>query len=128
MDADEKAIRDLVATWLSATKAGDTAMVLSLMSDDVVFMVPGKEPFDREAFAASSQGMKGVQIDGKSEIVELKILGQWAWMRNRLKVFVTPPAGHPIVRSGYTLTILRKNDDGRWIIARDANLLVAEQG
>jgi len=48
MDADEKAIRDLVATWLSATKAGDTAMVLSLMSDDVVFMVPGKEPFDRE--------------------------------------------------------------------------------
>jgi ketosteroid isomerase-like protein len=73
--------------------------------------------------------MKGIQIDGKSEIVKLKILGQWAWMRNRLKVTVTPPAGHSIVRSGYTLTILRKNNEhGRWIIARDANLLVSQQG
>ena len=128
MDADEKDIRDLMATWLAATKAGDTAKVLSLMSDDVVFMVPGKEAFGKETFAASSEGMKGVQIDGKSEIVELRILGKWAWMRNRLKVIVTPSAGHPIVRSGYTLTILRKNEDGRWVIARDANLLVAQQG
>jgi uncharacterized protein (TIGR02246 family) len=96
------------------------------MSDDVVFMVPGKEPFGKEAFAAGSKGMTGLQVDGKSEIVELKVLGEWAWMRNRLKVIVTPPAGQPIVRSGYTLTILRKNEEGRWVIARDANLLAPE--
>ncbi len=30
-----------------------------------------------------------------------------------------------MVRSGYTLTILRKEPDGRWVIFRDANLLAA---
>jgi uncharacterized protein (TIGR02246 family) len=41
MTDDERAIRELLATWFDATKKGDTATVLSLMTDDVVFMVPG---------------------------------------------------------------------------------------
>ena len=41
---------------------------------------------------------------------------------------VSPPDGaKPVRRSGYTLTILRKERDGRWRLARDANLLTAEQ-
>src|SRR5947209_15788168 len=64
MTTDEQAIRDLVSTWMSATKAGDTETVLSLMSDDVVFMVPGGEPFGKEAFAAASNLMKGATFDG----------------------------------------------------------------
>jgi len=38
------------------------------------------------------------------------------------------PTGKPNVRSGYTLTILRKNVDGAWVLARDANLLAPESG
>lgn len=52
MNKDEQAICDLVETWLAATKKGDLATVLSLMADEVVFMVPGQEPFGKEAFAA----------------------------------------------------------------------------
>ena len=37
-----------------------------------------------------------------------------------------PPNGKSMVRSGYTLTILRKGTNGRWLLARDANLLMAE--
>lgn len=40
MTDDECAIRNLVDTWLSASKAGDLPTVLNLMSDDAVFMVP----------------------------------------------------------------------------------------
>jgi uncharacterized protein (TIGR02246 family) len=127
MTEDEKAIRDLVSTWIAATKAGDLDTVLGLMSDDVVFMVPGREPFGKQAFAAASKGMQGVQFDGSSEIVELTVLGDWAWIRNRLRVVVTPPGGDRVARSGYTLTILRKNEGGRWVIMRDANLLAAEK-
>ena len=29
-------------------------------------------------------------------------------------------------RSGYTLTLLRKEPDGRWVLFRDANLLTPE--
>jgi uncharacterized protein (TIGR02246 family) len=123
MKSDEQAIRDLVDQWLAASKAGDTATVLSLMTDDVVFMVPGQEPFGKEAFAASSAKMKDALVEGTSDIQEIKILGDWAWMRNRLKVTITPPGKPSVTKSGYVLTILRKQPNGRWAIARDANLL-----
>jgi hypothetical protein len=42
--------------------------VLSLMADDVIFIVPGKEPFGKEAFAASATGMMKVRIVGTSDI------------------------------------------------------------
>jgi ketosteroid isomerase-like protein len=32
----------------------------------------------------------------------------------------------PVRHAGNTLTILRKEIDGRWLLARDANLLVVE--
>ena len=44
MTRDEQEIRDLVSTWMSATKAGDTDAVLSLMTDDVVFLAPTLAP------------------------------------------------------------------------------------
>jgi uncharacterized protein (TIGR02246 family) len=123
MNADEQAIRELTATWMQATKNGDVETVLSLMTDDVVFMVPGREPFGKEAFAAAAQGMKGARMEGSSDIRELNVLGDWAYLRNHIAITITPPVGEPVRRAGYTLTILRKGPDGRWRLARDANLL-----
>jgi uncharacterized protein (TIGR02246 family) len=111
---------------LTATKAGDLATVLKLMAEDVVFIVPGKEPFGRAEFAASFEQIKKVRLEATSDIQEIKVLGDWAWLRNRLKVTITPPNGTPMRRSGYTLTILRKERDGRWVLYRDANLVVPE--
>ena len=73
-----------------------------------------------------SEGQKEFDIDGKSDIRELKVLGDWAYLRNYLTVTMTPRGGEPMRRSGYALTILRKTSDGRWLLARDANLLTAE--
>jgi uncharacterized protein (TIGR02246 family) len=123
---DEHAIRELVATWMSASQAGDVNTVLSLMADDAIFMVSGGEPFGKEAFAAASEAMADVRMEGTNEIVELRILGDWAYMRCRLTVTMTPPGGQPVRRSGYTLSVLRKDADGRWRLARDANLLAPE--
>lgn len=125
---DEAAIRDLVQTWMTATLSGDAATVLGLMAEDVVFMVPGAEPFGKEAFAAAaSSSEQQPEIDGKSEIVELKILDDWAFARTRLSVKMTPPGGTMTSRSGYTLTLFRKDADGQWRLARDANLLAPDQ-
>ena len=123
---DERAIREVVDTWLAASKAGDIETVLSLTSDDVIFMVPGAQPFGKQVFAAASAGMKKMQMEGTSEIQELKVLGDWAYLRNFIDMTVTPPGGSPVRRSGYTLTILRKEADGKWRLARDANLLTAQ--
>src|SRR5262244_3582179 len=90
MSPDEAAIRDLVSTWMKASAAGDLQTVLSLMTDYVMFMVLGREPFGKEAFAAMSQGMSNVRVEGASDIRELKVLGDWAYLRNYLDIIVTP--------------------------------------
>ena len=125
MSADEQAIREVVATWMAASRSGDLDAVLCLMSDDVVFMVPGREPFGKQAFAAQSRAMaqSGARIESEAEIVELQVQGDWAWLRNRLSVSVTLPGQEAMQRAGYTLTILRKSAQGRWQLVRDANLL-----
>jgi uncharacterized protein (TIGR02246 family) len=127
MTDDERAIRDLLARWFDASKNGDTATVVSLMTDDAVFMVPGREPFGQEAFQRTSDEIKGVRIDGTSDIRELRVLGDWAYMRTHITVTMTPPNGAAVTRSGYTLTILRKEADGQWRLARDANLLTVQK-
>ena len=126
MTDDERAIRQVVDTWMAASQSGDLATILSLMTDDVFFMVPGEEPFGKEAFAAASKGMRNIQIEGSSESLELKVLSDWAFVRNRVEITATPPSGNTIRRSGYTLTLLRKEIDGQWRLARDANLLTAQ--
>ncbi len=123
MSEDERAIRELVATWMSASRAGDTETVLSLIADDAEFMVVGREPFGKEAFRAAAQPQKDMTIEGTSDIREIKVLGDWAYLRNYLTVTVTPPGAAPIRRAGWTLTILRKTEAGKWVLARDANLM-----
>jgi uncharacterized protein (TIGR02246 family) len=123
MSDNEAAIRALVQTWMDASRRGDTAAVLDLMTEDAVFEVPGREPFGREAFAAQSQGLADFEIDGRSEIVELQVNGDWAFSRNHIDLTVTPKSGPPVHRAGYTLTLYRKEADGRWRLMRDANLL-----
>jgi uncharacterized protein (TIGR02246 family) len=133
MNIDEQEIRQLVATWIEATKTGDTDTVLSLMSDDVVFLVTGQPPMiGKAAFAAAMQAQSGQggrpQFDGRSEIQEVNVLGDWAYMWTKLTVVITPAGGaSPITRSGNTLTILRKQN-GKWVLARDANMLKVASG
>ena len=126
MTDDERAIRNVVDTWLAASKAGDLATVLSLMTDDVLFLTPGQAPFGKEAFAKISDGMKDVQVDGASDIQEVQVFGEIAYLRNALRIVITMPDGKVVRRSGQTLTILRKEADGKWRLVRDANLVMAE--
>jgi uncharacterized protein (TIGR02246 family) len=126
MTEDEQAIRMVVQTWMQASQRGDAATVLSLMTEDAIFTVPGREPFGREVFEAALSAMNAAQIDGTNEIVELQVLGDWAFTRNRVDITITPPAGEPARRSGYTLTLYRKSADGGWRLARDANLLTVK--
>ncbi|GLU31071.1 SgcJ/EcaC family oxidoreductase [Trinickia caryophylli] len=124
MTEDEHAIRALVDTWMSASKAGDTQTLLGLMTDDMVFMTPDREPFGKQAFAAASQAQQGMRIEGTAEILELRVVGDWAFMRNRIDIRVWPPGtAEPIRHAGYTLTLAHKNAAGQWQLARDANLV-----
>ena len=54
------------------------------MTEDAIFTVPGREPFGREVFEAAAGATNAAQIDGTNEIVELQVLGDWAFTRNRI--------------------------------------------
>ena len=123
MTDDERAIRDLVSAWMKASETRDIDTVLSLMADDVIFTVPGREPFGKDVFRAGSEAMKNVRLTGTSDIQEIKILGDWAFIRNYIEITVMPPDSEAMWRKGYTLSILRKQPDGNWVLWRDANLV-----
>jgi len=124
MSPDENAIRELIDTWLRASKAGDSEVVLSLMAEDVVFLQPGQPPMrGRAGFAAAQKAISDVDIDASSEIQEIRILGDWAYCWNRLTVVVSPRnGGASTKRAGDVLSLLQKQS-GRWVIVRDANML-----
>ncbi len=127
MQSDEEEIRQLVSTWMAASKAGDVETVLSLMADDAVFLLPGQAVMRKADFAVAARAQSGQdapQFDGRSEIQEIKILGDWAFMWSKLTVIVTPPGGaQSMTRAGHTLTIFKKQS-GKWVLARDATMLV----
>ena len=127
--SDEQAIRDLLSTWHRATAEGDLDRVLPLMAEDVVYLQPGQPPMrGRDSFAAGFRAIaKRVSIESRGEIRELRVAGDWAYCWSHLTVTVTPrEGGAPMRRSGPVLSVFRKEPGGRWVLARDANMLTAE--
>jgi uncharacterized protein (TIGR02246 family) len=128
MMSDEQAIRDLMDTWLRATSAGDLPTVLRLMSEDAVFLVPGQPPMHgKHAFAEAFQSMiPAVKIEASHETREIQVHGEIAWCWSYLSVTITPRGGgQSSRRAGHTLSILRREPAGNWVVIRDANLLTA---
>jgi uncharacterized protein (TIGR02246 family) len=123
---DEQAIRELVDTWLEASKKGDLATMRNLLADDVLFITPGREPFGKEAFAGRDEQMKDTNMEATIDIKEIEVVGEWAWMRSFLRVIFTQPGEEPAPHSGHILTILHKNPAGKWVIKRDANFVTPE--
>jgi uncharacterized protein (TIGR02246 family) len=124
---DERQIRKLIDSWIAASNARNLPALMDMMTDDVVFMTPGRAPFGKAEFAADSQRMKSVTIDARAEVQEIEVFGPRAYIRNHIRVELTSPGQAPRRMSGYAMSILRKEADGRWRIARDANLVVPEQ-
>jgi uncharacterized protein (TIGR02246 family) len=122
---DDRAIRDLVRTWMSASKSGDLSTVLGLIADDAIFIVPGRAPFGKDAFAAASQVQSNAGFEGTSDIQEIRIFGDWAFLRNPITVTTSTSDEQSNQCSGYTLTILRKLPSGHWVLFRDANLMTS---
>jgi uncharacterized protein (TIGR02246 family) len=115
--------RELVATWMTASQAGDIDTVLGLMTDDVVFMVP--------VASRSARGVRGrlqawrARMEGNSDIRELVVLGDIAYLRNHIAITITPPGCAPMRRAGCTLTILRQPG---WPLAARPRRQSVEQG
>lgn len=127
--ADETAIRTLIETWHRATEARDMVRVLQLIAEDAVFLAP--ECLPMRGRAAFAQGLHDVlkthDVHPSGEIREVKVSGDLAYCWTDLTVTVAPLDGtSPKVRRGPSLSILRKESDGAWVLIRDANMLSSD--
>ena len=125
MESDEREIREVHSTWISAVNARDLGRLLTLMADDVVFLNPGRAPIGREGFSANfSAAHQPVRIHCSSELEEVVVVGDVAYTRSRDALSVTPRAGGQATQlAGHRITVYRKQPDGRWLLARDAHTL-----
>lgn len=126
MGSDERAIREVHTTWIDAVNAGDLVHLLSLMTDDVVFLNPGRAPFGRDGFPAGfSTAHQLSRIRCISELEELVVAGEVAYTVCRDSLSVTPRAGGEATKLvGHRITIYRKQPEGRWLLARDAHTIL----
>ena len=130
MSPDEQAIRSAVQAWMKASADGDLPRVLELIDDDVVFLGPGRPPMRGKAgFAEASKAMEGkVRIEGVSDIQEVQVSGDRAYVWTQLTIAMHPAdGGAPIRRSGPGLSVWRKQADGQWAIFRDANMITDQK-
>jgi hypothetical protein len=69
----------------------------------------------------------GVQVEGINEIAEMQVLRGWAFVRNKVDVTATTAGGETVHLSGCTLALFRQEADGRWRLARHANMLTTKK-
>jgi uncharacterized protein (TIGR02246 family) len=122
--SDEQAIRDVMARWREHAAKGDVETLLSMLTDDVVFLTPGNAPFGRKEFEAGFRQVSSrAAIATHQDVKEVRVSGDLGYARSHLRVTVTPKDGsRAVVTEGDVLSVFRK-DGGSWRIARDANLM-----
>jgi uncharacterized protein (TIGR02246 family) len=125
MGPDERAIRAVHSTWIDAVNAGDLVCLLSLMTDDVVFLSWGQAPVGRDGFSSGfSAAHQQARINCISELEDVVVVGEVAYTLSRDSLSATPRAGGEAMQlAGHRITVYRKQPHGRWLLARDANTL-----
>jgi uncharacterized protein (TIGR02246 family) len=126
--SDEQLIRDLVATWIAATRDDDSQALLGILATGAVLLLPGRAPLTKTDIAKAAEGKRGnrPKVAVAREILEIEVLDNWAFLRTRLSETATSADGSSVTSwHGHTLTVLRK-EDGTWKVARDANLAIRE--
>jgi uncharacterized protein (TIGR02246 family) len=125
MRSDERAIRELHAAWIDAVNAGEVARLLGLMTEDAVFLSPGRAPVGRDEFPAGfSAAHQHYRVRCSSELDEVAVVGAVAYTLCRDALSLAPRAGGDAVNlTGHRITIYRRQPDGRWLVARDAHTL-----
>jgi uncharacterized protein (TIGR02246 family) len=114
-----------MAEWRRLTAEGDLNGLLSLLSDDVVFLTPGNPPITKNDFAKGFREVSAkARIEARQDVKEIRVSGDMAAAWSKLTVVLTPNNGGTTSEaSGYVLTVFHRSPAGTWLLARDANLV-----
>ena len=121
--SDLDLIKELDRIDIEASKAQDSAVLLSLWDDDGIALPPGEEPIvGKAALRAWLQGSAEPDYrvtEYVHDFQERKLLGDWAFEWGTYTSAAEPLSeGEPIRATGKLLRILRRQTDGTWKVAR----------
>ncbi len=104
-----------------AVSAGDVEAEVSRFTEDGIYMWPGAPAIEGHAALREWFEVRFSEVDTEveSETLELEVIGEWAFERDRSVATIRPKTGGAVrtVRGKY-LNILRRQAEGTWRIAR----------
>ena len=122
VEADIAAIEEIWDNYVLAQNTGDLELYMSLMADDVIKMPPDKPAFSGKELLREKKE-KGYANNTYEMAIyneEVQVDGDLAFSRGTYTVSKTPKAGGDTAYvDGKYLTILKRQADGSWKIARD---------
>ena len=121
--SDEAAVKNVLEDFLKPFEDDDVDGLLDYYADDMIWMLPNS-PVDASKVEArnfyKSAFMRGVFSENNVEIHELKVLGDWAFVRFTASGRFTQHGEQSgPIRGSRHLMLLRKQQDGSWKISRD---------
>jgi uncharacterized protein (TIGR02246 family) len=124
---EREEIETLNKDWLAAEARKDVAKLLTLVTDDVVFLpinwpaVVGKQAV--EAMYRVFFDRFGV-VEHSTSISEVRVCHDWAFVWGSEKLILTPKTGGASVElNGHGMSILQRDAHGAWRFARGINNL-----
>jgi ketosteroid isomerase-like protein len=121
---DEDAVREIIKVrdaWTAAVRVKDVECLMSLVTDDIVMMHPNRPAIIGLAANRTDllAAFERFHVDQSVVSDEIVVAGEWAFDRSRATTTLTPVAGGaPVTVRSKAITILRRQADGSWKIAR----------
>ncbi len=120
-EADITAIRDLFDRYDSTVTAGLAEEWMSLLSDDIIWMVPNQAALVGKEVVGGRVGplFSDLNMEHVSGVDEVRVAGDWAYVRGTYAFRVTPKAGGEMTEEiGKIVYILERQADNSWRMTR----------
>jgi len=124
---ERQEIETLNKDWLAAEARKDIPKLLTLVTDDVVFLpINWSAVVGKEAVGAMYRAFfdRFSVVEHTTSISEVGITDDWAFVWGSDKLILTPKAGGASVElNGHGMSILQRDAQGEWRFARGINNL-----
>jgi uncharacterized protein (TIGR02246 family) len=122
MQDDKEVIRQFTTQWIAAVNTKDIPKLLSMLTEDVVFLPPGFPALRGKRSVEAMYNAFFPQFKSVEQTVvmeEVEVDGDWAFSWGTEKFVLVPERGGPPVEmQSRGLSILRRQPGGSWKFAR----------
>ncbi|MGI0037925.1 MAG: YybH family protein [Nitrososphaera sp.] len=111
---------DTISSLIRAINSGDIETALSLYESEAILVFePGKIVRGTAAIRSALEGFTSLKPTLKGELHQTLIVGDLALYCSKWALQGTSPDGTAVEMTGVSSDVLRRQSDGRWLVAID---------